>query len=58
MGVPSPDVAGASDGDGWVWRWELPKKTDNQYRGEIVLVFKVDAFAGVLEGSPRPCAPA
>ena len=24
--VPSPDVAGASDGDGWIWRWELPRQ--------------------------------
>ena len=38
--VPSPDVAGASDGDGWIWRWELPRQTTDQYRGDLTLLFK------------------
>ncbi len=42
--IPSPDVAGASDGDGWIWRWELPRQTTDAYRGDLTLVFKVDAF--------------
>jgi hypothetical protein len=42
--IPSPDVAGASDGDGWIWRWELPRQTADQDRGDLTLVFKVDAF--------------
>jgi hypothetical protein len=42
--VPSPDVAGASDGDGWIWRWELPRQTTDQYRGDLTPVFKVDTF--------------
>jgi hypothetical protein len=42
--IPSPDVAGASDGDGWIWRWELPGQVAGQYRGDLTLVFKVDAF--------------
>jgi hypothetical protein len=42
--IPSPDVAGASDGDGWIWRWELPRPATDQYRGDLTLVFKVDAF--------------
>jgi hypothetical protein len=42
--IPSPDVAGASDGDGWIWRWELPRQVAGQYRGDLTLVFKVDAF--------------
>ena len=42
--VPSPDVAGASDGDGWIWRWELPRQAADTYRGDVTLVFKLDAF--------------
>ena len=42
--VPSPDVAGASDGDGWIWRWELPRQVTDPYRGDLTLVFKLDAF--------------
>lgn len=42
--LPSPDVAGASDGDGWIWRWELPLKAPDAYRGDVTLVFKLDAF--------------
>lgn len=42
--LPSPAVAGASDGDGWIWRWELPRHAADQYRGDLTLVFKVDAF--------------
>jgi len=42
--VPSPDVAGASDGDGWIWRWELPRQATDAYRGDLTLVFKLDAF--------------
>lgn len=42
--VPSPDVAGASDGDGWIWRWELPRQTTDQYRGDLTLLFKLDTF--------------
>jgi hypothetical protein len=42
--VPSPDVAGASDGDGWLWRWELPRQAPDAYRGDLTLVFKLDAF--------------
>lgn len=41
---PSPDVAGASDGDGWIWRWELPRQAPDAYRGDVTLVFKLDAF--------------
>ena len=42
--VPSPDVAAASDGDGWIWRWELPRKTTDPYRGDLTLAFQLDAF--------------
>lgn len=42
--MPSPDAAGASDGDGWIWRWELQRQSADQYRGDLTLVFKVDAF--------------
>jgi len=42
--IPSPDVAGASDGDGWIWRWEFPRQVTDRYRGDLTLVFKVDAF--------------
>lgn len=42
--IPSSDVAGASDGDGWIWRWELPRQAAAQYRGDLTLAFKVDAF--------------
>jgi hypothetical protein len=42
--LPSPDVAGASDGDGWLWRWELPRQATDAYRGDLTLVFKLDAF--------------
>lgn len=42
--VPSPDVAAASDGDGWIWRWELPRKSTDPYRGDLTLAFQVDAF--------------
>ena len=42
--MPSPDVAGASDGDGWIWRWELPRQTTDPYRGDLTLAFQVDTF--------------
>ena len=42
--MPSPDVAGASDGDGWIWRWEIQRQAADPYRGDLTLVFKVDAF--------------
>lgn len=42
--VPSPNVSGASDGDGWIWRWELPRQVTDPYRGDLTLVFKLDAF--------------
>jgi len=42
--IPSPEVAGASDGDGWIWRWELPRQATDAYRGDVTLVFKLDAF--------------
>lgn len=42
--VPSPDVAGASDGDGWIWRWELPRPATDAYRGDLTLILKLDAF--------------
>lgn len=42
--VPSPDVAGASDGDGWIWSWGLPRQAAGSYRGDVTLVFKLDAF--------------
>ena len=49
--VPTAAVEGASDGDGWVWRWivsEGERDKREPYRAEIVLVFRPDAFGEKL----------
>ena len=49
--LPTPAVEGASDGDGWIWRWiisEGEKDKREPYRGEVVLVFRPDAFGEKL----------
>src|SRR5712691_5975720 len=49
--LPPPVVEGGSDGDGWVWRWivsEGERGKSEPYRGEVVLVFRPDAFGEKL----------
>jgi len=41
---PSPVVRGASDGDGFTWRWVVYQGRKEPYRGEIVLILRPDTF--------------
>lgn len=47
--LPAPSVAGASDGDGWIWKWVAFEGEERESgRGEMLLTFRPDAFGEKL----------
>ncbi len=49
LALPAPSVAGASDGDGWIWKWVAFEGEEGEPgRGEMLLTFRPDAFGEKL----------